>query len=139
MFCLNDGYCTLSLEEVSLHRDCQSELDPYDYFRTNITVTSKLVEFKVIDVDIYIFNLNELIDGLNSLIKGTSDTFIFSLRKENMTLNFQRSFDRLSYTLSFTLKSLDDGDFSLSGLMGLSTDSMIELVNDIKYFMSAYE
>lgn len=139
MFYLNDGYSTLSLEETAFNRNDSAEIDAYDYFSTDIQLKSEVFSFSLKNIDVYIFHLKEIINGINLLIKEESAGFVLSLYHDVMVLNFQRNDDGISYCITVELKSLTDGEFSLKGNMYITNDTMVGLYNDIKYFLSAYE
>jgi len=139
MFYLSDEVCRVSIEEKKFHRNDPAEVDSYDFFCTDIQANSALFTFNLKNIEIYVFQLHELIEGVHDLIKGNNLEFEFSLHYDVMNIKFQRLDGGLSYCIYFTLRSISDGDFVLNGSINMTNDSIVELFNDIKYFMSAYE
>lgn len=139
MFFVNGENCKLSIDERSFHRNYPDEIDDYDYFITDIQAESEFFNFLLKDVEIYIFHLNKLISDIQSLIKGDISEFEFSLYSDVMLLNFNRLSDGLSYCIYLTLKSPSDGGFILNGNINMTHDSIVEMFNDVKYFVSAYD
>lgn len=138
MLYLNDENCRLSIEEKTFHRNDPVEIDSYDFFCVDIQTNSVFFNFNLQNIEIYIFQVYVLIDGIYNLIKSNHSEFVFSLYYDVMNLRFQRSEDQLSYCVFFTLRTMSEGDFELNGSINMTNDQIIELFNNLKYFMSAY-
>lgn len=139
MFSINNNNCTLSVDEISFHRNYPDSIDAYDYFNVDIKLESKLFNFNLKNKEIYIYHLNDLISGIKKLLSNERHYFILALYNDVFKLELKKSDNELSYDVYFTLKSSDGGEFSLNGEIDISNDDLVHLYNDIKYFMSAYE
>lgn len=121
------------IRDFSVSGDLCSEYDKSIYFNVELVLENGF--FNVLDCQFYYFELEELIEGLLSVLRKTRDEYLFSDERNIVNISFKRDGDSENFSVCYKLFEYFDSDCYITGSFIISGENLCDIINNIKPYL----
>lgn len=121
------------IRDFSVSGDLCSEYDKSIYFNVELVLENGF--FNVRDCQFYYFELEELIEGLLSVLRKTKDKYLFSDERNIINISFKRDGNSENVSVYYKLFEYFDSDCYITGSFTIFGEKLYNIINSIKPYL----